>query len=156
MNLDDQALLRVVFQVALRARVKGNHPFGALLVDDQGNILMEAENMVVTTNDCTAHAETQLMRVASQKYDREYLASCSLYASTEPCCMCSGAIFWGNIGRVVYGLRHEQLYILTGGPAADALPISCREIFSRGNKPVEVVGPLLEEEAAQVHAGFWV
>jgi tRNA(Arg) A34 adenosine deaminase TadA len=156
MNLDDQALLRVVFQVAQNARAKGNHPFGALLVDDQGNVLMEAENLVVTTHDCTAHAETHLMRVASQKYDREYLARCSLYASTEPCCMCSGAIFWGNVGRVVFGLRQEVLYTLIGESTGEALPISCREIFSRGNKPVEVVGPLLEEEAAQVHAGFWV
>jgi len=57
---------------------------------------------------------------------------------------------------VVFGLRQELLYTLTGGSAGEALPISCREIFSRGNKLVEVIGPLIEEEAAQVHAGFWV
>ena len=156
MKLDDEALMQVVFRVALNARAKGNHPFGALLVDDQGNILMEGENTVVTTNDCTAHAETNLMRMASQKYDRNFLAGCSLYASTEPCCMCSGAIFWGNVGRVVFGLRQEVYYTLVGDPTGEALPISCREIFAGGNKPVEVIGPLLEEEAARVHAGFWV
>jgi tRNA(Arg) A34 adenosine deaminase TadA len=156
MKLDDEALMQVVFQVALNARAKGNHPFGALLVDDQGNILMEGENTVVTTNDCTAHAETNLMRMASQKYDRNFLAGCSVYASTEPCCMCSGAIFWGNVRRVVFGLRQEVLCTLVGDPTGEALPISCLEIFAGGNKMIEVIGPVLEDEAARGHAGFWV
>jgi len=69
--------------------------------------------------------------------------------------MCSGAVFWGNVRRVVFGLRQELLYSLIGDPTGEVFSISCREIFARGNKPIEVIGPLLEEEAAQVHAGFW-
>ena len=153
--MDDLALMRVVFQVAHNARARGNHPFGALLADEQGNILLKAENTVVTGRDSTGHAETNLMRDASLRFSREFLAGCSLYASTEPCCMCAGAIFWGNVRRVVFGLRQERLYALIGDPTGDVLPIPCREIFARGNKLIEVVGPVLEDEAAQVHEGFW-
>jgi tRNA(Arg) A34 adenosine deaminase TadA len=93
---------------ARRARDKGNHPFGAVLVDGQGQMLMEAENTVVTDNDCTAHAETNLIRQAARTYDRDFLARCTLYSSTEPCAMCAGAIYCGNVRRVVFGLSKER------------------------------------------------
>ncbi len=96
------------------------------------------------------------MRQASQKYDKEFLAGCSLYTSTEPCPMCSGAIFWGNVRRVVYGLSENRLYELVGEKSEEVLLLSCRNVFETGKKPVEVIGPLLEEEAIKVHEGFWV
>lgn len=155
MDEKELALLRTSFELARRAREQGNHPFGALLVDSAGNILLEAQNTVVTDRDCTGHAETNLMRQASRVYSPEFLARCTLYTSTEPCPMCSGAIFWGNVRRVVYGLSQKALYELIGGNAAEALELPCREVFESGRKSIEVVGPLLEEEAHQVHAGFW-
>lgn len=156
MHSRDEEYLRIAFAAARSARHKGNHPFGAVLVDDLGNILLEAENAVVTTGDCTAHAETALIKAASMKYDRQFLTRCTIYASTEPCPMCAGAIFWANIGRVVYGLSEEGLYALTGDAAGEVLYLPCREILGKGNKVVEVVGPLLEDEARQVHAGFLI
>ena len=155
----DENILRFIrasIDVARKAREKGNHPFGALLVDDQGQILLEAENTVVTDKDCTGHAETNLMRQASQKYDREFLAKCTLYTSTEPCPMCSGAIFWGNVRRVVYGLSEEALYGMAGRDTTEVLYLPCRELFGKGRKPIEVIGPVLEDEAREVHEGFWV
>ncbi|MFD7102034.1 nucleoside deaminase [Streptomyces celluloflavus] len=68
--------------------------------DDE--ILLEAENTVTTGRDATGHAETNLVRLATATYDAGFLRTCSLYTSTEPCAMCSGAIYWGGIGRVVY------------------------------------------------------
>jgi len=147
-------LLRKAIDLAQSARDHGNHPFGALLTDESGNILLEAENTVVTEKDCTAHAETNLMRAASRKFSEEELASCTLYTSTEPCPMCTGAIFWGNVGKVVYALSEERLYALTGDTPYN-LAFPCREIFAQGTHPVEVIGPLIEEEARQVHLGFW-
>lgn len=141
--------------IARRARDKGNHPFGAVLVDGQGHLLMEAENTVVTDNDCTAHAETNLMRQAATTYDRDFLATCTIYCSTEPCPMCAGAIYWGNVRRVVFGLSQERFYELFGEDEEEVLELPCREIFARGPKPVAVMGPLLEEEALEVHEGFW-
>jgi len=68
--------------------------------------------------------------------------------------MCSGAIFWGDVRHVVYALSEEGLYEITGKtPYELALP--CREVFAHGTHPVEVEGPFLEEEARQVHLGFW-
>lgn len=155
MDDDIARLIRITFDIARSARENGNHPFGALLVDGTGNVLLQAENTVVTERDCTGHAETNLMRMASQGYDPEFLADCTLYTSTEPCPMCSGAIFWGNVRRVVYGLSEEGLYAMIGADDEEALYLPCRDVFGKGRKPIEVIGPLLEEEARQVHEGFW-
>ncbi len=97
MHEDDPKFIRLAIAVAQRARAHGNHPFGALLVDENGQILLEAENTVVTANDATGHAETNLIRLASKRYSPDFLAQCTLYTSTEPCAMCAGAIFWGNV-----------------------------------------------------------
>ncbi len=153
---DDVRFVRAAIELALRARENGNHPFGAVLVDEEGRLLMEAENTVVTEGDCTGHAETNLMRKASREYSSDLLATCTLYASTEPCPMCSGAIYWGNVGRVVYGLSQEGLYKMIGQESQEDLRLTCREVLGRGGRPTEVVGPLLEDEAREVHVGFWL
>ena len=155
MNESDLRFIRVSIEIARRARNRGNHPFGALLIDERGHILLESENNVVTENDYTGHAETNLMRKASRKYDSDFLAKCTLYTSTEPCPMCSGAIFWGNVRRVVYGLSEESLYEMIGEDAEEVLFLPCRDIFGKGQKSIEVTGPVLEEEAKKVHEGFW-
>ncbi|MFL7812160.1 MAG: nucleoside deaminase [Anaerolineales bacterium] len=147
--------LRRSFQAALRARSNGNHPFGAVLVGPDGELLLEAENSVVTSGDVTAHAETNLVREASQSFSPEFLAGCTLYASTEPCPMCSGAIFWSGIQRVVYGVSEAGLYRLVGEDAEDVLQLSCRDVLAHGQRDVEVIGPLLEDEGLIVHEGFW-
>jgi tRNA(Arg) A34 adenosine deaminase TadA len=100
--------------VARSAIEHGNHPFGALLADKDGKILLTAENSVVTDRDCTAHAETNLIRKACKAYESSFLSSCTIYASTEPCPMCAGAIFWANVRRVVFGLSEEKLYAFIG------------------------------------------
>jgi tRNA(Arg) A34 adenosine deaminase TadA len=125
-----------------------------LLADEHGQILLEAENTVVTESDATGHAETNLVRLASRRFPPETLAKFTLYTSTEPCPMCSGAIFWSAIGRVVYALSEDGLYAMTGD-SPESLKLPCREVFARGGRPIEVIGPLLEAEAAQVHEGFW-
>jgi tRNA(Arg) A34 adenosine deaminase TadA len=154
MQTIDLALLRHAISLAASAREHGNHPFGALLTDENGRILLTAENTVNTANDATGHAETNLVRMASKQFAPEELAKSTLYTSTEPCPMCSGAIFWAGIGRVVYALSEDGLYSMTGD-SPDSLKLPCREVFARGGRPVGVSGPLLEEEAAKVHHGFW-
>jgi tRNA(Arg) A34 adenosine deaminase TadA len=106
--------LRVAIDLARRSRCHGNHPFGALLVDADGVVTAEAENTVVSEHDVTGHAETNLVRIASRRFDRTYLRSCTTYTSTEPCAMCSGAIYWCGIGRVIYSLSEAGLLKLTG------------------------------------------
>ncbi len=146
--------LRAAIALAAQARARGNHPFGALLADEHGRVLLEAENTVATDHDVTAHAETNLVRLAWRSLTPQQLARCTLYASTEPCAMCAGAIHWAGIGRVVYGLASSGLYTLIG-PSPDELELPCRDVFARTQRPIDVIGPLLEEEASTVHDGFW-
>jgi len=152
----DLDLVRRAIAVARRSRQNGNHPFGALLADADGSVRLEAENTVVTLADCTGHAETNLVRQACMQLPGEALSTATLYTSTEPCAMCAGAIYWAGIPRVVFGLREDQLYLMTGAdPKNPTLALPCREVFARGRRPTEVVGPLLEDEARAVHEGFW-
>ena len=72
--------------------------------------------------------------------------------------MCAGTIYWAHIGRVVYGLSERDLLAHTGAhPQNPTLDLPCREVFARGAKPVQVIGPVAElaEEIAALHRGFW-
>lgn len=157
MNSTDVQHLRTAIQVAEAARQHGNHPFGAILVDEDNQVLLKAENTVVTGSDCTGHAETNLMRLATQNFSSEKLLNCTLYTSTEPCAMCAGAIHWGNVGRVVFALSEVALYEMVG-PSPDHLLLPCREVFARSQRPIEILGPVseLDVEAKAVHEGFWI
>jgi tRNA(Arg) A34 adenosine deaminase TadA len=149
--------LRRAITVSLDARDHGNHPFGAVLVDASGAVVLEAENTVTTGHDVTHHAELNLVRLACASIAYADLPGHTLYTSCEPCAMCSGSIYWAGIGRVVYGLSEEGLLGLTGNhPDNPTLMLPCRQVFAAGSRVTEVTGPLLEDEAAAAHAGFWV
>lgn len=156
MNSTDLEHLRTAIEIAQLARDHGNHPFGAILVDENNQVLLQAENTVVTESDCTGHAETNLMRLASQHFSPEKLSTCTLYTSTEPCAMCAGAIHWGNVSRVVFALSEIELYEMIG-PSPEHLLLPCSEVFARSQRLVEVVGPAseLNAEARAVHEEFW-
>ncbi|EHH68706.1 nucleoside deaminase [Gluconobacter morbifer] len=154
---DDNRFLRMAFDVARRARDGGDHPFGALLVDADGTVLMEQGNgYSAEGHDMTAHAERLLAGRASRTYGAGYLRHCRLYSSAEPCAMCAGAIYWSGIGRVVYGQSEKSLKVMTGQHAENpTLDLPCRTVFAAGQQAVVVTGPLLEEEAAALQAKFW-
>lgn len=156
MTEPDVQHLRRAIAVAWRSREHGNHPFGAVMADAAGNVVLEAENTVVTERDSLGHAEANLVRLANRLFTPEQLAQCTMYASTEPCAMCAGATCWGHIGRVVYALAQVDFYALVG-PSSGQLVLPCREVFARTGRPLEVVGPCpdLDTEARAVHAGFW-
>jgi tRNA(Arg) A34 adenosine deaminase TadA len=142
--------------VAGQSREHGNHPFGAVLADSTGRERLSAENTVVTGSDATGHAETNLVRLATAAYSVDELAGMTLYTSTEPCAMCSGAIYWSGIGAVVYALSEEELYAMTGADANNlTLVMPCRTVFAAGRRPISVAGPFDLASAREVHAGFW-
>jgi tRNA(Arg) A34 adenosine deaminase TadA len=149
--------LKASIAVAWRARDNGNHPFGAVLVDDNNRVVLEAENTVVTGRDSTGHAETNLVRLATQKFLPGQLVHYTLYSSTEPCAMCAGAIYWSQIRRVVYALSEMDLYAIIG-PSPEHLLLPCREVFAHSKRHIEVHGPIpsLETEARAVHKDFWI
>src|SRR5208283_3160862 len=147
-------LLRLAFDVTRRSREAGDHPFGSALADGEGRLLMEQGNGYTSEGgDRTAHAERLL---AARAYDLPFLARCTLYTSAEPCAMCAGAIYWAGVGRVVYGQSEKALKAQTGAHEENpTLDLPCETVFKAGQRPTEVVGPLLEEEAAELQADFW-
>jgi adenosine deaminase len=150
--------LRIAIEVSKRARAAGNTPFGAILVDKLGNILVEQGNIEVTESNCTGHAETTLMEVASKHWSKSELWECTMYTSVEPCVMCAGAIYWGNVGRVVYGITEKRLLDLTGDPEQiPMMDLPCRTVFAAGGKPIEAIGPFpeVDAEVIEVHEGYW-
>jgi tRNA(Arg) A34 adenosine deaminase TadA len=152
----DAHFLRRSFNVARRAITHGNHPFGALLVDQGGNVLLEAENGYMPAQDGTAHAERLLATMACTTIAPGILSNATLYSSAEPCAMCAGAMYWAGIGRLVYGLSEHRLRGITGNhPENPTLNLPCRDVFASGQRQTEVVGPLLEDEAATLHDGVW-
>ncbi|PVY81343.1 tRNA(Arg) A34 adenosine deaminase TadA [Cupriavidus alkaliphilus] len=153
----DLALLRQSIALSDQSRARGRHPFAALVADAAGNIIASAgNNSMPPEGDPTQHAELVAAAQAARVLPPEQLAGCTLYTSAEPCCMCAGAVYWTGIGRVVYALSEHKLLGLTGDhPENPTFSLPCREVFARGQRKVEVVGPVLEDEAAAPHAGFW-
>ncbi len=138
MELHEHWMARAI-DLARQARERGDHPFGALLVVDR-RVVASARNAVNTESDVTQHAELRLVSKASKTVDQETLSRCTLYTSTEPCAMCSGAIYWAGIPKVVYGFPAASLAAMTDGAFGH---------------PFELEGPVLEPEARKVHEGFW-
>ncbi len=153
----DLEMLRVAIRLAEESKADGRHPFAAIVVSANGDIVAKAfNNSRPPEGDPTQHAELRAAGMAARALPPAELASATLYTSAEPCCMCAGAIYWSGIGRVVYGLSETKLLELTGShPENPTLSLPCRDVFRTGQRPVEVVGPLLEEEAARPHIGFW-
>lgn len=152
-TFDDKFITRVL-ALAEQSRREGHHPFAALVVDAQGKVLAEAMN--ASSSDRTAHAEMNALSAASSRHSPAELATATLYSSAEPCAMCAGGAYWAGVGRVVYALAESSLLELTGSdPENPTLSLPCREVFSQGQRPVEVIGPLREEDARRAHLGFW-
>lgn len=149
LNAEDQLHLREAIRLSADARRAGNMPYGALLVNAASQVLLGAGNTQVTGRDCTGHAETNLMREASRRFDRDTLAGSTVYASGEPCPMCAGAIYWGGVRRVVYGLSIATMHEL-GDAGVDELVLACRDVMARGTRKVEVIGPALQGEARRI------
>jgi len=146
----DERLVRQAIELARCARQAGNHPFGALLALN-GAVLLTAQNTIATDRDPTAHAESNLVAAAIRTLTPDQIRRSVLYSSCEPCAMCTGKMYWAGIRSIVYALQSEQLAAL----AARDFVIPCRELFSRSQENVQVVGPVLVDEAREVHLGFW-
>jgi tRNA(Arg) A34 adenosine deaminase TadA len=152
----DDALLTRVFELAVEARERGDHPFGALLAVD-GAIVAEARNRVVSDSDITAHAELQLVRKLEAAGRLGQIGAGIVYASCEPCPMCVGAMFWAGARHVVFGLSHTRLNQLANAPGGDpfGFTITAGEIAGRATPPMAIDGPHREDDAAPAHVGYW-
>lgn len=155
-ELDHEAFLRMAIEESRKAKESGVHPFASILVGPDGTVLMTQHNAFMPDHDMTGHAERVLMTRASTTLPRDLLRECTIYTSAEPCAMCAGAIYWTGLKRVVYGLTEKDLKKITGDhPDNPTLDLPCEIVFAAGQRQVEVIGPMLEAEAAAVHEGAW-
>ena len=148
------AMLDHANALARRAMEAGHHPFGALRVAaDHTTVLMEQGNV-----DSVNHAEAVLAREAARRWAPAELWPCTLVSTVEPCAMCAGTQYWANIGRTVYGIEEKTLLSITGNHAENpTLDLPCRHVFARGQKDVQVIGPVaaMEEKVAALHRRYW-
>jgi len=102
MENTDEKYMREALKEAQQAFNKGEIPVGAVIVSND-KLLARAHNLTQRLNDPTAHAEMQAITSATHTIGGKYLNDCTLYVTLEPCVMCAGALFWAQIGRIVYG-----------------------------------------------------
>ncbi len=146
--------LRFANSLAKDSRESGHHPFGAVLIaPDQETVILRQTNVSVVR-----HAESELAVKASEKYDASYLWNCTLVSTVEPCAMCAGAIYWANIGRVVFGLSESTLKHITGESQMNpTMNLPAKQVFDAGQKAISLLGPVteLEDELLEPHRSFW-
>lgn len=104
---DHNVFMRAALAEAKAAATDGEVPVGAVVVAG-GRIIARAHNMTERLTDVTAHAEIQAITAASNYLGSKYLSKCTLYVTLEPCPMCAGALFWSQMGSVVYGARDDK------------------------------------------------
>jgi len=103
----DEYFMKMAFQEAETAFEKDEVPIGCVIVSND-RVIARAHNLTETLNDVTAHAEMQAITSAANFLGGKYLTNCTLYVTLEPCVMCSGALSWSQISKVVIGARDEQ------------------------------------------------
>ena len=145
-----ESFIRQTFDLAISAAKKGNHPFGALLVY-QNKVILTSENSVYTDRNVYGHAEINLMIQARREIPSEVLRESIMYTSTAPCMLCCASIWYRDIKRVVFGVSHTTFTKLTG---YEDKSIHCDKFYQETGKPLEWIGPVLEEEGVRIYC-YW-
>lgn len=139
---EDSYYMSLALKQAERALEEEEIPVGAVVVC-QGKIVAKAYNQTEMLTDVTAHAEILAITSAAQTIGAKYLKDCTLYVTLEPCLMCAGAIYWSQLGRLVFGASEEKRGFLslgkdvlhpktnvTAGILADESALLLKEFFS--------------------------
>ncbi|KAI8462593.1 MAG: guanine deaminase [Monoraphidium minutum] len=152
----DPVQMRRAIALARKAGLedKTGRPFGSVVVGAGGKVLGEGSNQVVARQDPTWHAEMEAIRAACAKLGTTNLAGCTIYASSQPCPMCTGAIYWSGISHCYYGAGIEDL-------SKHGVYSSARDTFygreDRLEPPQRTQVPftqIMREEAAAVHGEY--
>ena len=139
----DIALLRQANAVGWQARHNGDEPYGCVLADIDGNVVAEGECHVRRTGDPTRHGEMVMLQNAIAAIGPDALPDCSAYVSGGPCVMCTGAIYWAGVGRMVYAIdigdTDNRGQTETGGKPT--LRTGFRDILETGSRQMVLDGP---------------
>ena len=145
--MDYQNLMQQALALANQAATFDDVPVGALVVNDQGEIIGVGENLREKNNDPTAHAEIVAIKNAAQKIGNWRLDDLTMVVTLEPCAMCAGAIVQTRMKRLVFGAFDEKVGAV--GSIWDVV----RD--TRALTKIEVVSGVLEKECAQVLTNFF-
>jgi tRNA(adenine34) deaminase len=104
---DDVFFMNKALDEARQAAAQGEVPVGVVVVA-QGQIIARGHNLTETLNDVTAHAEMQAITAAANHLGGKYLQDCTLYVTLEPCSMCAGALYWSQLGRLVFAAEDKD------------------------------------------------
>lgn len=104
---DDEYFMKLALNEAQKAFEAGEVPVGAIIVSG-GRIIARGHNMVEKLTDATAHAEMIAITSAFNQIGAKYLTDTTLYVTVEPCLMCTGAIYWSKIDRIVWGADDDK------------------------------------------------
>lgn len=107
-DINEKYLKEASLEASLNEHGEEGGPFGAVVVSSDGVIIGRGHNMVLTSDDPTAHAEIVAIRDACKRLETEDLSGCTIYSSCEPCPMCLSAIIWANIKTVYYGATRKD------------------------------------------------
>ena len=146
--LSDEYFMRLALKQAEKAGKLGEIPVGAVLIDAKGDILAQTHNMCEATKDMSAHAEILAIGAAAQQIGAKILNQCTLYVTLEPCPMCASALYWAQIGKIIFGatdkkrgyhlftpnLIHPRTIVETGILAGDCAQITTDFIKEKRNK----------------------
>ena len=145
--MDYQNLMQQALALANQAATFDDVPVGALIVNDQGEIIGVGENLREKNNDPTAHAEIVAIKNAAQKIGNWRLDDLTMVVTLEPCAMCAGAIVQTRMKRLVFGAFDEKAGAV--GSVWDVV----RD--TRALTKIEVISGVLEKECAQVLTNFF-
>jgi tRNA(adenine34) deaminase len=133
--------------IALDEARRGDYPFGAVIVRD-GKILARGRNLGRTHDDPTAHGEMVAIRRCLAAHGSAALKGATLYTSGEPCVMCTGAIIWCGLGRLVYAASVAQI-----GEKMKQIMITSAEVAAKATwDPIKITGGVLADEAVPILA----
>jgi len=144
MNVDfsDEYFMKLALKEAEKAFDKNEIPIGAVIVGNK-QVLAKAHNLIELLNDPTAHAEMQAITSATEIIGGKYLNDCTIYVTVEPCAMCAGALFWAQIGKIVFGAYDEKRGY---------------SVFSTSilHPKTKILGGILEEESKDLMNRFFL
>lgn len=146
----DTVFMREAVALSKAAVEHGNEPFGAVLVKD-GKIVFTNENRIYTRHDPTFHAEAGLIRDFCAETGITDLREYTLYSSCEPCFMCSGAMVWVKLGRLVYAASNEELEVILGNEGCNC----SKMVFDNSFWRPQVTAGLLREESLAVLRSYF-
>lgn len=143
--MQDEVFMQKAIDLSRLAVAHGNEPFGAVLVRD-GEIVFTNENQIYTRHDPTFHGEAGLIREFCAQTGVTDLRDYTMYSSCEPCFMCSGAMVWVKLGRLVYGASNIELEAILGNEGC-----CCSQmVFGHSFWQPQVTAGVLREESLSI------